>query len=193
METTMTILTKKGNKVELRLAEPYIKDMRPNRIDADGYIVNVGEELYEDGMIEATAPTMGVKVKGYFYSWKPYFAPKYQGWVVLGKILVDEKEKDKFVAWVEEIMEAGTTEAARKYEEEEARKELQKRVERAKAVIAKAEAQRDIPDQKEARRRMKVYNDVMNEGGDGYVPYIYSREEYEDAKRLVAEAKGGVE
>ena len=33
---------------------------------------------------------------------------------------------------------------------------------------------------------MKRYNDINNDGGDGYVPYIISLEEYEYAKEKLA-------
>ena len=38
------------------------------------------------------------------------------------------------------------------------------------------------------RRRMKAYNDVMNESGYGYVPHIISHEEYEEAKKTLEKA-----
>lgn len=54
-------------------------------------------------------------------------------------------------------------------------------------VIAAAERQADMPDtHEEAVRRMRAYNNTNNEGGGGYVPYIYSREEYDAAVRRLS-------
>ena len=47
-------------------------------------------------------------------------------------------------------------------------------------------AQKDLPTRQEARRRMKAYNDLYNEGGEGYVPRIYSAEEREYAVDQIA-------
>ena len=66
-------------------------------------------------------------------------------------------------------------------------KEIEKKIKAAKETIEKAEAQEDIPTRAEAQRRMKEYNDINNEGGFGYVPYIVSREEYEEAKTIIAQ------
>lgn len=44
---------------------------------------------------------------------------------------------------------------------------------------ADAERQADMPSAAEACAREKAYNDLHNEGGEGYVPHIYSRTEYE--------------
>ena len=65
-------------------------------------------------------------------------------------------------------------------------KELKKLKEQCTDIVAKAEAQGDIPSREEARRRMKVWNDINNEGGEGFVPRIICREEYEAAKEFLS-------
>ena len=69
--------------------------------------------------------------------------------------------------------------------DEAGRKEREETIEYLVATISEAEAQSDIPERAEAKRRMRAYNDVYNEGGEGYVPHIISREEYETAKDLL--------
>lgn len=67
------------------------------------------------------------------------------------------------------------------------RKEREAAIKDLRYQIAKAERQRDLPTREEADRRMKRYNDVQNEGYEGYVPYIYSRDEYDTMKKHLAE------
>ena len=70
--------------------------------------------------------------------------------------------------------------ARREYEKKE--KERQDDILYYKSVIAKAEKQKDIPSPEEAARRRKIWNDINNEGGEGYVPDIVDSERYEYAK-----------
>jgi len=57
----------------------------------------------------------------------------------------------------------------------------------AKAIIAKAEKQTVIPTWEEEKANRKAYNDVMNEGGDGYVPHRITVEQVAWAKDIIAE------
>ena len=43
----LKLTTKKGNEVELRLTEPYKKEVVPKYVNADGDICLVGEEIRE--------------------------------------------------------------------------------------------------------------------------------------------------
>ncbi len=70
--------------------------------------------------------------------------------------------------------------------EEKAALERAQEIEDLERLVARIEQQGDIPTQEEARRRMRRYNDIMNEGGEGYVPHIYSDKEYVWAKDRLA-------
>ncbi len=59
----------------------------------------------------------------------------------------------------------------------------------AEAIIAKAETQARIPTWEEEKETRKAYNDVMNEGGDGYVPERVTVEEVQWAKNIIASRK----
>ncbi len=61
-------------------------------------------------------------------------------------------------------------------------KEVEDEIARCRYIIAEAEKQADIPTVQEAHRRMRQYNNLHNEGGYGYVPIIYSEEDYQSAK-----------
>lgn len=100
--------------------------------------------------------------------------------------IANPEDAERYEKWIAEIMDGGKSDEVKAYEKEQKEKENKEKVENAKNTIQKAEAQKDIPTREEAKRRMKQYNDVMNEGGEGYVPYIISVEEYEYAKEIVA-------
>lgn len=65
--------------------------------------------------------------------------------------------------------------------------EIAEEIKEIETAIAEAERQTDLPTKAEAARRMKAYNDTANEGGEGYVQHIYSREEYDYLRRRLAE------
>ncbi len=95
-------------------------------------------------------------------------------------------DADRYAAWIAGIIDSGKSDEVKAYEKAEREKEIKEKVEEAKAIIKSAEKQKDIPTRDEARKRMKQYNDFMNEGGEGFVLHIYSAEEYEYAKQIVA-------
>ncbi len=90
---------------------------------------------------------------------------------------------DKYEAFLAELIEAGKSEEVKAYYAKEREQEIAK----AKAIIAKAEEQKDIPTAAEAKARREQYNRIHNEGGEGYVPTWITREEYNNAKALIAE------
>ena len=102
-------------------------------------------------------------------------------------IFSDDADAQAYESWINSVIEAGTDEAVIKARAEKKQKELENRLSYARKVVERAESQADIPTKSEAVRRMDAYNNAVNEGGEGYVPYIYSREEYEAALALLAE------
>lgn len=61
---------------------------------------------------------------------------------------------------------------------------------RLEKIIAKAEKQAEIPTKAEKAEQLRAYNNLHNEGGEGYVPWIVSLEEYEAAKEELKRLKG---
>lgn len=96
------------------------------------------------------------------------------------------EDAERYEKWITEIIEDGKSDEVKEYEKALKDKEIAEKVESARRIIKKAESQKDIPSAKEAMRRMKQYNDIANEGGEGYVPHIVSMEEYEGAKEIIA-------
>lgn len=118
---------------------------------------------------------------------KAHWDERNGAWTVqgLGFGFTDEETANRYNAWLDGIIEQGTTDEVKAYRAAEEARQAANRVEHAKKVIEKAEKQADIPSDAEARRREKEWNDIYNEGGDGYVPHIISMDEYEEAKRVI--------
>lgn len=72
---------------------------------------------------------------------------------------------------------------------EKAAKDRQARIVRLEQQKAAAEQQTDLPEKAEAHRREQKWNNLHNEGGEGYVPHIYSLEEYHEICRLLVTLK----
>ena len=68
--------------------------------------------------------------------------------------------------------------------------EREERIEDLQYTIRRAEQQKTIPTAEEAREMRRQYNELHNEGGEGYVPYWITKEDYEEAKRDLANIKG---
>lgn len=59
-----------------------------------------------------------------------------------------------------------------------------------RGVVAKCEQQGKLYTRQEAAERARKYNDLFNEGGEGYVPKFWTIDEYETAKAYVAKLEG---
>lgn len=73
---------------------------------------------------------------------------------------------------------------------EKKEKKRQERIESLKRTIAKGENQKNIMTEAEYTVWKKTYNDVMNEGGEGYIPNLITVEQLAMAKKALAELEG---
>lgn len=90
-----------------------------------------------------------------------------------------EITEDEYIA----LLEANSKYIASELEKVEAKEETTIR-----ALLEQAEKQADIPSPEEARKRRIAYNNLYNEGGEGYVPqpHIIDSLEYERLKKRLA-------
>lgn len=175
---------------EVVLEAEYSEEVVSTTIWADGDIIPNEKEIRDHAML--TAYIDGKRWDSCrFASFWSVIDCRAEGmkkiWGIKGIAFTQDRAKE-INAFLQGVIADGRCPEA---EEIRAKKEAEwmaKEIEEARRTITKAEMQLDIPDKKEARRRMYEYNQLMNDGGDGYVPYIVSREEYEAAKALVAEA-----
>ena len=102
------------------------------------------------------------------------------------KIGFNAEDAERYEKFVAKLIEEGATEEVKAYCAEKKEKARKAEIKEAKETIAEAEKQRDIPTAREAEIRRKEYNDLYNEGGDGYVTEWITTEEYEQAKAIIA-------
>lgn len=89
-------------------------------------------------------------------------------------------------SFLQDVIEEGKTEEVRAYEAEKAAKEKAEHRQSLENFLAEA-AKHKLYTAEEAKRMRKTWNNVINEGGSGYVPHFYTFEEVESAKRELAE------
>lgn len=81
-------------------------------------------------------------------------------------------------AFLKDVIESAKTEEVKEIEAEEAAKKHSKDVKNATRIIEEAHKQETIPTAREAREMERRWNDLYNEGGEGYVPHIVDIDEY---------------
>lgn len=179
----------------IRFEADYICKMEDRVVDADGYKVNVGAEpttagsslvAYADGKRVASCDNPAfwglIDIKDH---------PGCKAIHGLNILFSDARQAADYEAWIKSVMDAGTTAEVKEYRAAQQAKDDAEQIKWAEGVVAAAEAQADIPTKAEAQRRMKRYNDINNEGGEGYVPHIYDQDEYRYAMAILQAKKRG--
>ena len=80
----------------------------------------------------------------------------------------------------------GTSPALKAIRSARKRARVDEAIEDARRIVSKAKAQKVIPTDRVARQRLTAYNNLYNEGGDGWLPEIITIEQYESAKNTLA-------
>jgi hypothetical protein len=173
----------------VRIEIEYSKQYKDIEHDLDGDIIIIREivesqstKVFINGELKAKdyAPTE-VKEK----SCNPSYANIPIGSVVVSGngtfVCINGHTEEIMTAYREAIAE-GTSEECKAEE----KKEHQAEIERAKELISKAESQDKIMTKAECKEWIRNYNNLYNEGGEGYVPTLITKEQYESAKQLVA-------
>lgn len=99
--------------------------------------------------------------------------------------IIEPKVWEAYTAWINEVIEEGTTDEVKEYLNKKQEEKDALEVAEAKRIVKLAESQKDIPSREEANRRMKWWNDTYNEGGEGVVPEIISKEQYDRAQEII--------
>lgn len=102
-------------------------------------------------------------------------------------VMPDAETEEKYTAWINSVIKEGTTYEVIAYEKEKEAKEKAIDLDTARSLVRKAEKQAEIPCREKVKKLMKEWNDIYNEGCEGYVPHIISREEYEEALEFLRE------
>lgn len=164
--------------------------LRDEIVDADGYKVNVGEEV-------ETRANLVAYVDGEKYDscWNTAFwqviDTKQAGvkkiWGIKG-IGFTEERAFEIEAFLNDVIESGKSEEVKAYDAEKAAEKKAKAISEIEEQLAEAERS-GIYTKEEAEIRRQSYINVYNEGGSGYVPHFYSQEEVNELRRELAGLK----
>lgn len=180
----------KGNTFELR-AECTIT-MTDDILDADGFKHVVGKkpvtiaklELFVDGVKKGHCSDVN--------SWKIIDCINYPGYkMVKGlSVAMSPTQAEMVDAFLKSVIEEGKTAEVKEYEAAIAEAEKVKDIEYAKDILARAEKTTRNKDgslmtKDQAKAWRKRYNDLYNEGGEGYVPDVITIEQVEYAKSIL--------
>lgn len=174
--------TKRGDTVEIRYE--YRKEVVSRTGNADGYEIDLGEEIHETD--NAVVFVNGRK----FTDGQPILVDEdiagiKAGTLLIGNLrIVDEQLKADILAMVEKTKAEGITPDAEAMEIEEIAKTKDVVLAKAQSIIEKSKTTRrnadgSLMNQEQALEWRRHYNDVVNEGGDGYVPEIITQEQYD--------------
>jgi hypothetical protein len=177
----------KGNKYELR-AQCEIR-MVDNTIDADGDILVIGKKPYSDGILEFWMDGNLIESSCNVDLWSVTDAydnlKKVRG---LSRCGLLPAQAELVAAFLKDVKESGKTEEYKAYEAEHKAKERAGRVAEAQKVVDEAaKYTQPLMTEAEYRAWKKRYNDTYNEGGDGYIPSLITIEQFERAKKILAE------
>lgn len=180
---------KNGNRIELKAF--CVTKMVEKEIDSDGYIVKCGMEPRTDADLELWVDGKKVDSCWDVNFWRVIDLKEHPGYKkVWGlKLMMTAEQAEKVEAFLESVIEGGKAPEVKAYENEKEAKKQAERVGEAKKVIQKAE--RTIADtgslmtNDQAQEWVKNYNNLYNEGGEGYIPEVITQEMYDWAKSIV--------
>lgn len=92
------------------------------------------------------------------------------------------EEIEKFIA---DYVAANKIQEVIAFEKEVAEEEKAAQVADAEKIVAMAEKQSEIPTAEVAKAQMKKFNDIHNDGGEGYVPQIIDIDTYNRALDVI--------
>ncbi len=160
--------TESGKEITLEISYT-IEKVSFNR-DLDGYDYKE-EEVVENGEIK-------IYVEGKeFGTIKDLYLPEGKNFRVGNAIIkLTDDQRAEINVIITELKEAA------KVEEEVEEVEI----EEAKAIVEKAESQKEIPAYETANGMEREHNEIYNEGGEGYVPHIIDKDEYRRALKALS-------
>lgn len=187
-QKTIELKTVSGKAIEAIVT--YTKRIEEKTIDADGMTIETGKnDIFEN--IEVEFVKDGKKVDSSSYRTESYSVMIHEttvkgfNGIACGRVLLSIESGKELKSEIAKMVEENTNDEAKMIKSEKAEEIKNKEVEEAKAIIEKADAQKEIPTRKESEKMKKEFNDIYNEGGYGYVPEIIDLETYEMARKVL--------
>ncbi len=194
MQTTAEFTWKLSDGRSATLKGTYVSTLVDDTADADGDIVVVGKRISTYGS-ELIAYVDGKKVD---VCRNPEFwriintssgAKKIWG-LPIG--FANDDTVSAYCDFLASLMQDAPEVVAHKVDlqKKEDEKQRKGKIRRCKAVVNAAEKGRIVASEEEARRRAESWNNVVNEGGYGYVPLWVTQDEYDTAVAYLNQHKG---
>lgn len=159
--------------------------------DLDGDIISMGKEPYTKANLELWVD--GKKIDS---CWNTAF------WQIIDAqgmkkvwglpVGMSAEQAIKVDEFLKAIIEDGKSPEVKEHEHNKMAAEKTEEIKRAKTIIEKSEKTYKNQDgtlmtSAQAKEWKRQYNNLHNEGGEGYVPEIITQEMYDDAKATLAE------
>ena len=193
MTKTIGWTTASGKAVEITMTHESI--MTDDISYADGYNINLGRKPREHGnvviTIEGQEPvsvdlnkyTVAKELSGASLKHNPQFAGMYQ--LPATMLLTSKENAALFNATVEEVLAGGKDDEYMAHETAENAKAEKQEIAWANRIIEKAAKQDRLYTGAEIQIMTANYNDLYNEGGEGYVPTWVSQEQHDKAQSII--------
>ena len=178
----------KGNKIELRASCAIT--MQSRTADLDGHIITLDKEPSTDANLELWVDEKKIDSCWDINFWRIIEAQK--GFKKIWGLPVGMTDEQASIteAFLNEVIESGKTETVIEYETAKADAEKAKeKAEAQKIIDAAAKYTTPIMTNAEYKVWAKRYNDVNNEGGEGYIPDRITVEQLERANKILEELK----
>jgi hypothetical protein len=183
---TLAWTGKSGNHIELRAeCRTYMSVVTR---DLDGDVFEAGKEPFTMANLELWVDGKLIDRCHDINYWQIMDAPggiKVIRGLKVGMVPEQAVIVEKFL---QDIIEEGIEDEVKEYKAQKAAEEKAERIAKAKEIIAQASTYtQPLMTRAEYRKWRKWYNNLHNEGGDGYIPYRVTVEEYEWAQKVLAE------
>lgn len=194
MEDTLKLTLTSGT--EITLVAEYSEVMEHEISDSDGYKIDRGVKPVIRGELRAYIGGKLVDSCCSPSSWGLYDTSDEKA-VAVGatkriygiKVALTEANASLYKAWIDNVIETGTSQEAQEYRAKEEKKAKESKKASALQYIARAEkymtSGQKLMTIEEYKAWARNYNNVMNEGGEGYIPDLPTKEAYEAAKKEI--------
>lgn len=118
---------------------------------------------------------------------------EYISWTDVKEVLKERKDDGSFSGCsncayiISEDEWNALVELNEKKRSEKEKKETEESIAEYRQIIEQCEKQEKLYTKEEAVKKRRDYNNLYNEGGEGYIPHFYTIEEYEFAKTKLNE------
>lgn len=175
---------KNGNELELR-AKCKI-EMVDKIVDADGHKVLIGKEKGEKALLEFWADGKRMETcNGDINWWRIIDNGNLKQIWGLRKLGFTPEQAEVIQEFLNSVIETGKAEGVVEVEKEDEKLENERRVKMAEDIMKKAAKQGKVMTADEYEIWRLNYNNIANEGGDGYIPETVTVEELEWAKTIL--------